>query len=137
MVKISLDVFICLGSRYTDVVGERECADTVNYAEIDRLCTASHQRSYRLNRHIENLRSRYCVDIVAVVEGGYHCFVVRNVRENTKLDLRIVGINKYTAVLGDKEFSKLTSDRCSDGNILQIGFCRRNSSGLCFGLVEC
>ena len=117
-------------------MGERECTYAVNYAEIDRLCTAPHQRSYRLNRHVENLRSSYCVDIVAVVEGGYHRLVVRNVRENTKLDLRIVGINEHTAVFGDKEFSKLTSDRCSDGNILQIGLCRRNSACLCFGLVE-
>ena len=76
------------------------------------------------------------MDIVTVVEGGYHCFVVRNIRENTKLNLRIVGVNKYTAVLGDKEFSKLTSDRSSDGNVLQIGFCRRNSPRLCLGLVE-
>ena len=85
--KITLDVPVRLGTGNADILSEGKCAYSVNYAEIDRFGSASHQRSYGLNGHIEYLRCGYCVYIVAVVEGGYHRFIVCDVGENSQLDL--------------------------------------------------
>ena len=76
------------------------------------------------------------MDIVTVVEGINHVFVVCNMSKNTKLNLRIVGINEHTAVFCLKEFSHLSAKLGTNGNILKIGLGRRNSARSGFCLIE-
>ena len=55
MVKIAFDIGIGFPARYADILCKRECADAVYYAEIYCLCSASHQWSDHMKRHIEHL----------------------------------------------------------------------------------
>ena len=118
MVKIVLDVSVSLGSRNAYILAQREGAYAVNYAEIYSLCPCTHQRCYRFNGHIEHLRGGNGMNIDLRIKGIYHIAVTCNIGKHTQFNLRIVGINKGTAVLCDEEFSHLSAKLCSDGNIL-------------------
>ena len=56
--------------------------------------------------------------------------------QDTKLDLRIIRINKNTAFLWHKYPAYLPSEFHTDGYILKIGFCTADAACSCNGLVK-
>ncbi len=85
--EIIVDILLSLPHGNVNVVGKRKRADTVYNAEIDRLGTAAHQGGDQLLRHVEHLRRRAAVDVVAVSERLNHVFVVGNVGKDAQLNL--------------------------------------------------
>ena len=118
--EIAFYILIRLAAADSDIFGERERADAVYYAEIDRFRAASHYRSDKLRRHIKDLGRGHSVDIRVVVERLYHVSVSRNMGENAQLNLRIVRVNEHISVPRDEEFPHLAPERRAHGDILKI-----------------
>ena len=76
------------------------------------------------------------MDIVVVLERVYHILVARDVRENSQLNLAVVGINQHIAFPRGKELAHFASELCSDGDILEIRLGGADSACARFGLVE-
>ena len=136
MGKIAFNVVLCLFIWNTDILCKWKCADSVNNTEVNRLCTASHNRSYHIKRHIEHLWRCDCVDIFVILERFNHIFVTRNMGKHTEFNLRIVGVNERPALSCTEKLSHLSAKLGSYGDILEIRLCWADSACSCFGLIE-
>ena len=91
-------------------------------AEIDRLCPPADQRRHLFDRHIEYARSRHRVEVLAAKESLPHRLVAGDVRQQTQLNLAVVGIYKHLSGRSDKHAADLSPKLVSYRNILQIWF---------------
>ena len=120
MRKIAFYILLCFLVGNSDVLCERVGSYSVDYSEVYRLCAASHNRSDHIERQVEHLRGCDRVDIVAVLEGGYHVFVLSDMGEHPQLDLRVVRVNEHPVLTRAEEFAHFLAKLGADGNILQI-----------------
>ncbi len=62
--------------------------------------------------------------------------VVRQVRQDPQLDLRVVGRHQSRALVGDERASHLATGGGSHGHVLQVGCLARDASGGGVGLLQ-
>src|SRR5438477_4034523 len=68
------------------------------------------------------------MDILVGSEGALELRVLRDVSENTKLDLRVVARDEHLPVRGDKCLANLASDLRANRDVLQIRLARREAA---------
>ena len=132
-----MDILLCLRYGYAKILRERVFAHTVEYAEVDSLCSLAKLGSNLLGRHLEDSRGGHRVYILTRKEGVYHILVARDMRENSQLYLRVIGIDKHVILaLRNEIFSEYSAKLGADGNVLQIRLGGRKSAGRRTGLIE-
>ena len=76
------------------------------------------------------------MDIHIIRERLTHSGVARNMRENSELDLRVVGVNEDTALASFEKASELSAALGTHGDVLQIRLCGADTPCTGLGLVE-
>src|SRR5690606_10223211 len=131
--EVVLDVGGCFLARYRELTRETEAGYAIDDAEIDRLGAATNHRVHVLDGNVEHLAGGHRVDVDAIMEGLSQCGNVGDVREETQLDLRIVGGNEDVAWCSDEGLANLATFLGADRDILQVGIGRGEPAGLCAG----
>ena len=85
--EIVLDIVFGFSERYSDILRKRIFADTVNYAEIDRLCASAEFGCHHCFGQSEHLRRRCRVNVPVFDKRTFHVFIVCNVRKHTQFYL--------------------------------------------------
>ncbi len=67
------------------------------------------------------------MDVLALAECLHQAWFVRDMRQDTQLELRIVGSEQDVAGVSDERMPDLPSNLSTHGNILQVGVARRQS----------
>ena len=123
--EILLDVGACLFARNAQLVGEAECRDAVDDAEIDRLGAAADVGRHVLDRHAEHFRRGHRVDVDALLERGAQRRHVGDFREQPQLDLRIIRRDQLVAGGCDEGAADLAAVLGTHRDVLKVGFVRR------------
>ena len=104
-----------------EILGKSIVADAVDNAEVHGLRLAAQIRRDRFHRHAEDLGRRSRMNILPVQECFQKVLVLRKMREDAQLDLRVIGGHKgVIAVARFKERTDLSSLFRTHGNVLQI-----------------
>ena len=120
----------------SEILRERKRADPVKDTEVDSLGCTSLCRSYILIRNSEHFPCGESVDIGRLMVSVLKPFVSGQVSHQTKLDLRIVGVNKHAAVRRDKCLPDISSELRSRRNVLHVRIGRTEASGRRYRLSE-
>lgn len=131
-----VDVVFGLGLRNADVLRQAEGADAVDDAEDDGFGGASHLSGDLAGRPVEDLHGRRHVDVFPFGEDGEQAGILRQVSENTRFDLAVVGAEQVMAFGGDEGLADAETVLAFDGNILQVGIGGGESPRGRDGLVE-
>ena len=108
----------------------------VHDPEVHRLGVAPHLGSHHQWRHAEDFGGRSRVNIFAAAKCVHQNRIVRHVRQQAQLDLRIVRHHQLPAFARHKGGANLTAQRGADRNILQIRIRRRQPPRRRAGLIE-
>ena len=103
---------------------ETEGRDAVDDAEIGRFGLAALVARDLFDGFVEDARSGGGVDVVAGVEVGDHVLVAAEVGHDAQLNLRIVGTEKRTTVVGHKCLADFATVLPANGDVLQVGIRR-------------
>ena len=87
LVKIVVDVFLCLSLCDVQILCERKITHAVYYTEIDRLGACAQQRRYLIRTHTEDIHCRGGVDVRIGSESRTHIFVSRHMCHYAQLYL--------------------------------------------------
>jgi hypothetical protein len=87
-------------------------------------------------RNAEDLRGGKGVDVIASAVGLDQQWVAREVGEQAKFDLRIIGGEQNVARFGDEGGADAAAEFGADGNVLQVGIGGRKAPGGGSGLCE-
>ena len=90
-VVVIVNHLLCFLARDTYALREAEGFYGVGDGEVDYLCEAASLFQFFFCLGIEDKPRRALVYIVAFLESVEHDWVVRDVREQTKFELRIIG----------------------------------------------
>ena len=90
-----------------------------------------HQR-----RHAEHLRSCQRVNVIPAPVGFDEQRIMRKVRQQPQLDLRIISRQEYVARLRNERRANSASQLGANRNILQVRICRRQPACRSSGLPE-
>ena len=135
-IKIAVYILSCLCTRSLYILCKRKVGDSVNYAEIDRLCHASHFRRNKIRRDVKHAGGGHSMNILLTGKGVQHFFIICHVGQNPKLNLRIVGVHQHAVIVRCKHSSQLTSQFCTNRDILQIRLCWRYTPRLGHRLIK-
>ena len=125
-----------LFSRNTQILAQSKRTDSIHNTEINRFCISPLQICHFIKWYMEYLGSCHSVNIARLTVCLDQLFVTGTMRQNTKLDLRIIRIYKDAAFFWYKYFTDQTSKLHTNRYILQIRFCTADTSGCCDRLIE-
>src|ERR1043165_6063479 len=108
----------CLFARDADALREAERLDGVGDGEVDDLGEASLLFQLFLRARAEDETGRALVYVLALLEGVEHLRVLRDVREQTQLQLRVVGGDEDVALVGHEGAADAASQLGADGDVL-------------------
>ena len=110
--------------------------DAVDDAEVDGLGAVAGLFVHGGGVDAEDLGGGERVDVLAGAVGVEQQRVLREVRHQAQLDLRVVGGHEDVAGRGDEGGADLAADRGADGDVLQVGVGGGEASGGGADLVE-
>ena len=115
---------------------EAERLDRVGDAEIDDLCQTPLFLHLFFVFCTENEPRGLGVNVLVILKRLEHSRVLRDVGENAKFELRIVGRDQLVAFFGDKRFADPLAELGADRDVLQIWFGRTQAASRGDGLIE-
>ena len=124
---------------HADVLREREGRLSVEQRVIDDLGAAAQFVRVELQRPVEaaeHALRRAVVNVDPSLKRFGQRRVARQMRENSQLDLRVVGGNETIARLGDERRANLAAKRRADRDVLQVRIAAAEPAGRGHGLVE-
>ena len=120
----ALEIFADIGAGLTawdaELVGKPEGGNTIDDAEIDRLGAAADFRGHAFHRHTEHFRRGQRVNVDVVGKGLFQLWDVGDMREETQLDLRIVGGEQLRPRHGHKSRADFPPRFVAHRDVLQI-----------------
>src|SRR5262249_6992244 len=90
----------------------------------------------KATRGSENFERGPIVNVVAAPKGFDQRLVAGQMRQNAKLDLRVVGGNQKMAWICDERAADFPSELGPNGNVLEVGIAAAQSASRRHGLVE-
>ena len=118
--EIVLDECLRLGERDAELSGERQCALPVNRREIDRLGAGAHVAGHGSLSNPKNHGGGLTMDVAATLKCRHKCRVIGKMRQQTELDLRVIGGEQQVAWRRDERASNLATATRADGDVLQV-----------------
>src|SRR5262245_9120094 len=115
---------------------ERVRALAVDRREVDRLGSPTHLARDVTDVDAENDRGGLAVDVATRLERGDECRIAGKVRQQAKLDLRIVGDEELPSRLGHESAADVATEFAAYRNVLEVRVTRRQASRRRHGLVE-
>ena len=115
-----------LFSRNTQILAQSKRTDSIHNTEINRFCISPLQICHFIKWYMEYLGSCHSVNIARLTVCLDQLFVTGTMRQNTKLDLRIIRIYKDAAFFGTNTLrirrpsSIRTGIFCRFGSVLLI-----------------
>ena len=97
-----LDILCRLFSRNTQILAQSKRTDSIHNTEINCFCISSLQICHFIKWYVEYLGSCHSVNISRFTICLDQLFITGAMRQNTKLDLRIIRIHKDTAFFSDR-----------------------------------
>ena len=138
--SIALEVAVDVGARGllvdAELRGEAEGRDAVDDAEVDGLGAGAGLFAHGGGVDLEDLGGGEGVDVFAGAVGVEEERVLREVRHEAELDLRVVGGHEQVAGRGDEGGADFAADGGADGDVLQVGVRGREAAGGGADLVE-
>ena len=125
--EIRVDVLLRLLTRNLEVLRQPVRGDAVDDSEVDHLRDrpiSARQLGRILSEHLDRGGG---VDVIAARERLAQLRLSGNVREDPKLDLRVVGRQEAASLLGDERRPDLLADLGSNRNRLQVRIRRRQT----------
>ena len=119
-IEILVDEFLRVLRRNLQLPRQSERAQPVHDAEVHRLRHAPPLFVHRVERLTENLRRRATVNILALLERPDQRGIVRQMRQNPQLDLRIIRRQQPAVLVGDKCPPDFLAEVGADRYVLQI-----------------
>ena len=110
--------------------------DAVDDAEVDGLGAGADFFGHGGGVDFEDLGGGEGVDVFAGAVGVEQQRVLREVRHEAELDLRVVGGHEQVAGRGDEGFADFAADFGADGDVLQVGVDAGEAAGGGADLVE-
>src|SRR5581483_1350099 len=137
-VAVEVFVDVVAGGALVDgeLRGEAEGRDAVDNAEVDGLGAGAGLFAHGGGVDFEDLGGGEGVDVFASAVGVEEERVLREVRHEAELDLRVVGGHEEVAGRGDEGGANLAADGGADGDVLQVGVGGREAAGGGADLVE-
>ena len=119
--EVTVDHVLCLAERYAKALREAKRLLPVDDAEVHRLRAGAKLGRHFLHRDAEHAARRRCVEIGAAVESRDQVLVTRQVREQAKLDLRVVSREKQRVLVERHEaLANVATELSTHGDVLQI-----------------
>src|SRR5580704_14700553 len=134
--EVSVDELLGLSRLDPEILREPECGKAINDAEVDDLGLAAMVGGDHQWRDTEDLRRGEGMDIVAAPESFDQQRIAGVVREQAKLDLRVIGGEQDVAGLNGEGGPDLAAEFGADGNVLQVGVGGGQASSGGAGLIE-
>src|SRR5208282_4443543 len=104
-----------------ELPGQSERGKPVDNAEIDGLGRAAVLRRLRQRPDAEYFFRGARVNILAALEGFQEHGIFGKMREETQLDLRVIGGEKYAAFFGHEGGANLAAGFAAHGDVLEVG----------------
>src|SRR5689334_16417897 len=120
--EIPLDEFLGFGVCDLELAGEGVRPLAVNRCEIDRLRPGTHLLRHLLERDIEDEGRCLPVNVAAGTEGLNERGIIREMRQQAQLDLRVVGGNERPPAAGDEASPDVPSQLSANRDVLKIRF---------------
>jgi len=135
--EIGIDEVARFIARDAGPSGQAEVAHAIGQAEVDHLGHGTLIRGDLVSLLLQHPGGSLAVDVGASLEGLLEVDVAGHVRQDTKLDLAVVrGEQDQVFATSHEGAADLPSQRCADGDVLEIGFDRREPAGRRHGLLE-
>ena len=131
-----LDILRRLFSRNTQILAQSKRTDSIHNTEINCFCISSLQICHFIKWYVEYLGSCHPVNISRFTICLDQLLITGTMRQNTKLDLRVIRIHKDTTFFWHKYFTDQTSKFHTHRDILQIRFCTADTSCSCDRLIK-
>ena len=103
---------------------ERVRTLSVDRGEVDGLRARAHILRNLVERHVEDQRRGLAVNVTAGSERLHECFIVRQVREQPQLDLRVVGRDEPPPGARDEAAPDVPPELSPDRDVLQVRIAR-------------
>ena len=108
----------------------------IDRREVDRLGTRAHLARHEFKGHVEDHARGLAMDITAGAEGLDERRVVREVREQAQLDLRVVCCHEAPSCARNEAPANVLPELPADRDVLQVRVARREATGARDRLVE-
>ena len=120
--EVTIDHLLGLAEGDVEALGEPVGLLAVHDSEVHRLRAAAQLRRHLLDGKPEHARGRGGVEVGAGVERRHEVLVARKMREQTQLDLGVVGREEQRAFLKRHEArADAASEIGAHGDVLQVG----------------
>src|SRR4029078_8870894 len=96
----------------------------IDRCKIDCLCTSAHIGRYVTNIDIKDDCSRLTMNVSACIECFDKCRILRQMREQPQLDLRVVSSKQLPSGSRNKSATDSASELSPDRNVLKIRLAR-------------
>src|SRR5215203_6277228 len=100
----------------------------VDRREVDRLRTRPHLGCHFIHRYIEDDRRRLPMDVAAGSERLHESRILRKMRKQAKLDLRVVCSHQLPARSRDESAPDVAAKLPANRNVLKVGITRGKAS---------
>ena len=118
--EVAVNVGLCRATLDTQVGGQAEGAHAVDEPEVDHLGIAALLAVDLCNRHAEDFGCRGAVHVLTVGEGLQQPGILRDVRHDAQLDLRVVGRHHPVARRRNEGFADASPFRGAHRDVLQV-----------------
>src|SRR5205085_9983408 len=133
---VVLDDLLGLLARDADALREAERLDGVGDGEVNDLGEAPLLLQLLPGARAEDEAGRALVYVLALLEGVEHLRVLRDVRQQTQLKLRVVRRDEDVPTVGDEGAADAPTEFRADGDVLQVRLRTAEPSRRRHGLVE-
>ena len=124
--EVAVDELLCLLLRYLEAVGEAVRRQAVDDAVVDHLGLGP---GAGIGLAPQDLRGRGGVHVLAAAEDVLQHLLVRDVREQPQLDLRVVRGDQAVALLGHEAGADLAPQLRADRDVLEVRVRAREPAG--------
>ncbi len=124
------------GVGYIESSRQSPGGDAVDDPEVDHLRARALVLGNLVERDVVDLRRDRLVDVLARFERGDERGVLRQMRQDPQLDLRIVSGDQLMMLWSDKRLADLATDLRADRDVLEVRVRRAEPSCGCDGLME-
>ena len=134
--EVLIDKLLGLAAVHAHALGQPEGRYAVDDAEVGRLGLRALGAGHLGDGLLVDFGGRGGVDVVSLAKRLQHVRVLAQVGHDAQLDLRIVGREELTAVVGDERLAYLLAVFVAHGDVLQVRVARTEASRGRHRLVE-
>ena len=127
--EVLIHILLRGGARNTEVIRQTKRAHAVNQAEVDHFGHTPLVKRNVFQLNAKNLRGGTRVYVVAISKRVQQPGVLRQMREDTQFNLRVVGRHHDAIRRRDKGGADFSPQLSAHGDILQIWLVRGQASG--------